>query len=197
MSDYLVADHIYCYPNTTVLQNKLNIRDELALVEADKAITVRRLAQLKIQPIITDTFDMSYLCLIHQYIFQDLYDWAGQYRKVRISKGFMFAFPEHISDEGKVICNRLRSENYLQNMSRDMFIKRLAFYKSELNVLHPFRDGNGRVIRVFLEDLCSYNGYELDFGQVSKEAYIEAMIQSPFNLEPLEIILKACVTTTL
>lgn len=80
-----MSDNIYCYPGSEVLINKLNIRDKDELFEAEKQLTFVRLQELQRNPL-EGSFDFDHLKAIHRYIFQDLYDWAGQERTVEIGK---------------------------------------------------------------------------------------------------------------
>lgn len=72
--------------------------------------------------------------------------------------------------------NQLRLENYLQGLNQEDITQRLAYYLGELNVHHPFREGNGRVQRIFISDLANNAGYSLDFSNVSQEEMIKASI---------------------
>ncbi len=105
------------------------------------------------------TFDLKHLQAIHAYIFQDVYDWAGELRKVDISKGFMFCNFLFISEQAEEIFGKLKAENYLHGLKEDDFIVRLAYYFSEINALHLFREGNGRSQREFIrckQDILFY-----------------------------------------
>ena len=84
-----MGDSYYCYQGTNVLINKLNIKDGKTLFEAEKKLTLLRLKNLNNNPIKGD-FDFEHLKAIHKYIFQDVYDWAGEERRVEIGKGNLF-----------------------------------------------------------------------------------------------------------
>ena len=86
------------------------------------------------------------------------------------------------------------NEKYLKDLSRDEFIKRLAYYMSELNVLHPFREGNGRTIREFIRELAYVNGYIFDLKDIDPEDMLNASIKSVFDTTDLEKILDKCLT---
>ncbi|TCT14041.1 cell filamentation protein [Natranaerovirga pectinivora] len=187
--DYIYNnDTVYCYPNTDVLINKFNIKDALKLESLERDLTALRINEL-IQNPIEGHFDLVHLQDIHRYIFQDIYVWAGELRIIRIAKGVMFAYPEHIEDESKKVFSLLNRENHLMGLSFDEFCERLAFYKSEINMLHPFREGNGRVIREFIRNLAHYNGYEIIY-PLDKSSYIEAMKASPSNVTLLKDFFK-------
>jgi cell filamentation protein len=146
-SKYGPEDSKYCYPNTDVLINKLEIKDKELLEEADSLYSAQRLLELQAEPIKGD-FDLQHLKEIHYYIFQDLYDFAGKIREEDIIKGNThFAKYQYIVSNAIQLFEELKNENHLLNTSVDQFAKRTAHYMAELNILHPFRDSNGRAIR--------------------------------------------------
>jgi cell filamentation protein len=159
----------YCYPGSNVLRNLFDLRTQAELSKAEADITFLRLGQLERIPAI-GKFDLDHLREIHRRIFRDVYPWAGQLRTVSMSKGeSLFCRHEFIAVEGERIFTQLHGENMLRAMSRDLFCERLAFYFGEINALHPFREGNGRTQRVFLESIAKQAGYDLDFKPVSRE----------------------------
>jgi cell filamentation protein len=152
----------YLYPGTSVLQNKFAIRDEDTLKTLEYEHTELRIDELHIQPI-NGKFDLSHLCAIHAYIFQDIYDWAGKVRSLDIAKtGSYFAHFAYIETEAKRIAGEFAQENNLRNLKKTHFVERLAYYYGEWNALHPFREGNGRSIREFIFQLSLEAGYLFD-----------------------------------
>lgn len=144
----------YCYPGTNVLKNTVNFQNQDELDEFEKLVTTQRLIDCALTPI-RGRFDLRHLCMIHRYIFQDVYPFAGKVREESISKGgFLFALPEHIHSQGAEIFGQLKAENQLKGLPRERFFERLAYYMSEINVLHPFREGNGRTQREFVRSLA-------------------------------------------
>lgn len=179
MRDYSYSyewDREYCYLESNVLINKLNIQDADALHTAEREITSLRLAAAKMQPI-KGKFDMKHLQKIHGYLFGDLYGWAGKLRHVNIAKGNQFCLAMNLDTYGSNLFRKLEQENYLIG-STEHVPHRLAYYLSEINVLHPFREGNGRTQRLFIEYLASVAGYRVDFSQVSAEEMIMASAES-------------------
>jgi cell filamentation protein len=170
-------DQRYCYPHSNVLINKLGIEDAEKLHIAEREITSLRIANAKIS-IINGEFDLLHLKKIHKYIFGDIYEWAGEIRWVNIAKGNMFCNYEFIEANADSLFNRLRKENYLKDASKEEIPFRLAYYLSEINVLHPFREGNGRAQRLFIEYLAENAGYSVDFSQVIGRQMIEASAAS-------------------
>ena len=142
----------YCYPHSNVLKNKLNITNSHALEIAEREITSLKLAYAKKIPI-KGTFDLTHLQAIHHFLFSDIYEWAGQLRHVNIAKGNQFCLAMHLNTYAQKLFSGLRKENYLTDCPN--IAHRLAFYLSELNVLHPFREGSGRTQRLFIEYLAA------------------------------------------
>ena len=174
MSDYFYDyeyDTTYCYPQANVLKNKLNIKDADSLLEAERSITALRILELK-QSYLDGKLDFSYFKHLHFYIFQDIYGWAGKTRTVNISKGSQFCLCQFIDDQAIELFQKLERENYL--VDAENIAERLSFYLSELNAIHPFREGNGRAQRMFIEILADKAGYEVDFSEVTAEEMIEA-----------------------
>ena len=154
MSDYFYDyeyDTTYCYPQANVLKNKLNIKDADSLLEAERSITALRILELK-QSYPDGKLDFSYFKHLHFYIFQDIYGWAGKTRTVNISKGSQFCLCQFIDDQAIELFQKLERENYL--VDAENIAERLSFYLSELNAIHPFREGNGRAQRMFIEILA-------------------------------------------
>lgn len=179
-SDYSYSyewDQRYCYPHSNVLINKLGIEDAEKLHIAEREITSLRIANAKIRGI-KGEFNLLHLKKIHKYIFGDIYDWAGEIRWVNIAKGNIFCNYEFIEANADSLFNKLRKENYLKDTSKNEIPFRLAFYLSEINVLHPFREGNGRAQRLFIEHLAENAGYSVDFSQVTDKQMIEASADS-------------------
>ncbi len=165
----------YCYPDSSVLKNKLNITNEHDLSVAEREISSLRMMELEKKPM-KGKLDFNHLKEIHYNIFKEIYEWAGQVRTVNISKGNVFCYYENIESYADYIFNKLKEENYLMNAGKDAIFDRLSFYLSEINALHPFREGNGRSQRVFISYLAKVAGYELNFAEVSQEQMIELSV---------------------
>lgn len=184
-------DTIYCYPGTDVLINKLGIRDQDQLDAAERDLTAFRLISLRDHPI-HGKFDYKHLKAIHKYIFQDIYSWAGKERKVDIAKGNMFCNVMFLPQQANRIFSELTNENYLEDLPKDKFIERLAYYFGEINALHPFREGNGRTQREFFRELSMHMGYVMDFSMISQEDMLEASKDSfMLQYDKLEKILRS------
>lgn len=183
----------YCYPNSNVLVNRLNIRDSKQLQRYEAKITAAKLLSLR-QKGITGQFDSTHFIYIHTYLFEDIYPFAGQFRKENIAKGeFRFAEWEYIEEELKRLLLQLEKENFLVGLSKKQLAERLAYYISELNVLHPFREGNGRTIREFIRQLALKNGYQLNLKKIPPHQTLEASIKSIIDITDLEKIIEECL----
>lgn len=124
---------------------------------------------------------------LHRYLFQDIYRFAGEFRKVQLSKGTtrfcQFQYIDQMADE---IFGALHMETKWQDI--ETAAKRLAYFKAELNMLHPFREGNGRATRIFIHAYARTKGYEWDYASLEKDEYMQAMIESVVDTTELEAI---------
>lgn len=166
-------DDYYCYPDSSALKNKLNIEDEEALNEAEREITALKTLELIDRPL-NGELDFDYIKRLHKHLFSDIYDWAGELRKTDISKGNIFCQHELIEVNAEVLFNELKAENYLEGLDKDAIVKRLAYYLGDLNTIHPFREGNGRVQRLFIRELASRAGYLINFDGITTEEMVQA-----------------------
>src|SRR6056297_61569 len=185
MKDYTEKDNLYCYKGTIVLKNRLNITDFERLAQAEDEITAVNLAELQ-QHVFDDKLDYEFFLWLHQFVFSDIYEWAGTIRKVDISKeNFKFAHYSFVENELRKLFKQLEEESYLKKYSRTDLVKKLTFYMTELNVLHTFREGNGRIIREYFRILLESLGYYINFTKNNKASYFKAMIDSPYDSENL------------
>ena len=194
MNDFYEArNSIYCYPNSNVLKNKLNIMDATKLQKVETQLVLIKLYELR-QKGITGDFSPRHLIGIHLFIFGDLYPFAGVLRTENIAKDhFRFAEWEFIEEELNRLSRLLQSENYLAGLSKEDLAKRLAYYLSELNVLHPFREGNGRTIREFIRQLALKNGYRFNLAKISAQDMLEASIKSIIDDSDLTDLIFECL----
>ena len=175
-------DTEYCYPNSYVLKNRLNIQNQEDLSNAEREITSLKIAVAK-KNLIRGKFDLAHLQKIHKYIFEDIYTWAGKLRHVNISKGNAFCLSEHIIENANRIFTELKDEHFLIGIASDENVyQRLAYYLGEINVIHPFREGNGRTQRLFIEYLAGIAGYGIDYSEISPREMIIASAEA-FNCQ--------------
>jgi cell filamentation protein len=168
----------YVHPGTSVLRNLRGIRDPELLREFEADATARRLRQLTHKPL-SGAFDGRHLQALHRHIFQDVFEWAGEFRTVNISKsGDPFAFHQHIGSCLDTLCGELKREGHLSGCNVERFATRAAYYFGEINAIHPFREGNGRTQREFIRELAVCSGLTIDWSRVSREEMIEASRRS-------------------
>ena len=177
--DYSYIDEkgIYCYKGSDVLINKLDIRDFDELHKAEKDYSSVRQAQL-VQAPLRGNYDFEHLKAIHQYLFQDIYYWAGKTRTVAIAKGNLFCLPQYIESYGNSIFIKLKKDNCYKGYSKEQFIEAITNLLADINALHPFREGNGRTQREFIRYIGLLNGYSFDWSKVSEEENIVASYES-------------------
>jgi cell filamentation protein len=168
----------YTYPGTSVLRNLAGLTDAATLAERDAQSSTLRIAQLA-ELTLAGGYDLGHLQAFHRFIFQDLYEWAGEVRVVPLAKpGSMFAVPEHIVDYAARLFVELANENHLRGLSRDRFAARLTHYYGEINAIHPFREGNGRARRAFLRQLALDAGHTLRWERLDASRLVHASQRS-------------------
>lgn len=169
------------------LENKLGITDPIELAHREEQLTKKRAQELYDKHIL-ETFEVGTyagLAKIHGYLFQDVYDFAGTMRKVNIAKGnFRFAPLLYLSEALQQI-DKMPQDSY------DHIIEKYV----EMNVAHPFREGNGRSTRIWLDAILKKElGKVVDWSQVDKEDYLFAMERSPVRATEIQALLKAALT---
>ncbi len=190
---YEARNSIYCYEGTNTLVNKLDIKDSKLLEEYEKSTVALKLLSLEKQGI-SGNFDMTHFSNIHKFLFDEIYLFAGLFRTENIAKdNFRFAEWEYIESELNKLLDNLKNENYLQNLDKHSLAERLAYYTAELNVLHPFREGNGRTTREFIRQLALKNNYYLNFNLVSSTKLLNASIKSVIDTTDLSNIIFKCL----
>jgi cell filamentation protein len=172
-ASYVVLDP-YVYPGTDVLKNKADYThpDLWAAFELDMSLS--RMTELKATPIEGD-FDFEHMKRIHGYLFQDVYEWAGEPRTIDISEAGHRYYPASYMASGAAEhYGKLATQNHLKGLPRKQFLDQFADTWGEINVVHNFREGNTRSQQVFFSQLAQEAGWPMDFGQVDYEAFIQA-----------------------
>ncbi|MGC5330873.1 Fic/DOC family protein [Micromonospora sp. DT62] len=185
----------YCWPGTDCLKNKLGVSDPEQLRTTEfRLVSIREISASRL--IIPGNYGLDHLQSFHRYLFGDVYSWAGQTSSVDISKpGARFCHWRFIDDQVSSILRRLDSDGHLLGLNHAAFVEALAHYYGELNVCHPFREGNGRTIRSFLRQLAAAAGFLLDWSELDRTENIEAC-QAHLNtadLSPLVDVLRPVV----
>lgn len=192
----------YVYRDSDVLVNKPGIRDKAALRTFEYEIAALREQELANKPL-PEKFDYAHLKAIHKHLFQDVYDWAGQERTTDLSKGgTTFERQRRLDLMGGVISDKIAAQNNLRGLDRHQFVDRLTLLYADLNMLHAFREGNGRSTRAFLGQIARGAGYELDQRIIDREKgewNLAAKIAvDPLNkdLRPIRDIFREAVRTS-
>lgn len=170
-----------------VITNKLGITDSPTLAREEERISKKSATRLFEQNLLNNMSSGTWTTLqdIHKILFQDIYDFAGELRTVNISKGnFRFVPVIYLSEAVKTI------ESMPQN-SFDEIVEKYV----EMNVAHPFREGNGRSMRLWLDHmLCVELQKTIDWSQIDKEKYLSAMERSPVNDLEIKAVLVEALT---
>ena len=167
-----------CYPNTTVLINKLGIQDQSELNSVERQFVLLKSSQAE-QETIFKNIDFNFYKELHKQLFGDLYEWAGTVRSMNISKkGTIFCNFEDIERIGTLKFQRLAEQNYLKGLTKSRFIDELTEFYHDMNMLHPFREGNGRTLRLFITLLVRNAGYTLNFSDCDNDLLMIATIKA-------------------
>lgn len=164
-----------CYPGSFVLKNRAGIQAQDLL----DAFELEMVELSREEGLPKGRFDPAHYRAIHRHLFQDVYDWAGQYRTVRTAKeGAMFCYPEHITSQMDALFVRLPGPDFAHGAAREPFIAAATDFLSELNAIHPFREGNGRTQLTFLFLLGERAGHHFDMTRIRPDALMAAMAES-------------------
>lgn len=176
-----------------ILQNKLGLKNQKALDDAETILLddsythfFDLLEKRKI------TFDLSLLFSIHKFFLGTLYSWAGKVRTIDISKeGMLFAPMKHINNSLKEFEKILKKNIPTEKDTKKQIMKKLAIIHNEYNAIHPFREGNGRTIRLFLDLAVAQFGYQpINWSKKQQKEYIEACIKGMVQeYKPMEKII--------
>lgn len=166
-----------------VLKNNLNINDKEKLDEVERVLTSYRMAELFLNNNELE-FSVDYYLKIHEYLFKDIYPFAGKIRNEVIEKRIPFCLPEFIYDNLKQTL--LKAEKLATKVTNEEeLIDVIAYLYSELDIIHPFREGNGRTEREFLREYVEYVNKYINFGTYKmdytfigeeKENFINALV---------------------
>ncbi len=169
------------------LENKLGITNSADLAKEEEKLSKKRAVELFEKGLLSlaDAGSFSSLQKIHEYLFQDIYDFAGKIRTVNIAKGsFRFAPVVYLQDALK----------HIENMPQSTFDEIIKKY-IEMNVAHPFREGNGRSARIWLDLILKKElNKVVDWSRVDKNDYLLAMERSPIKDLEIKVLLKDALT---
>jgi len=182
--DYVDPDFTYTYPGTGVLRNLQHITDPDILLFVESGAVTRRLKELYEQPI--KIKGVESLFLIHEYLFQDIYSWAGKKRIVEISKDGKPFFPTAQFDHAfRYIDSLIEEFKGIPKNDMNLLAYKLAQILDHVNYLHPFREGNGRTQREFLRSLAMEKDLTLNFNPPDSksvhEKYMKGTMESDLD----------------
>ena len=170
-----------------MLENKLGITDSAELARIEEKISKQKAVEMfengYLESLEAGTYES--LAMIHKYLFDEIYDFAGEIRKVNISKvNFRFAPLMYLD-------TALQSIDKMPQSTFDEIVEKYV----EMNVAHPFREGNGRSTRIWLDLMLKKEiGYIVDWSKVNKEDYLLAMERSPIKDIEIKFLLKNALT---
>lgn len=183
----------YTYKGSQVLKNKLNIKSEKKLKEYETKMVAFKL--LTIQKLkFNRTYDENHLRFIHQYLFFEIYDFAGKYRLENITKeNFLFSDFHYIEDNIKIIMKKIDLKLF-RFCDFDILVKKISEIMTDLNVLHPFREGNGRTTREFIRELLEDLGYEINWYLIDYNDILNASIKAVIDdSEQIELLKRSII----
>ncbi len=170
-----------------VLENKLGLTDSTKLAREEERISKKKAVNLFDFAILKLLSDGTYktLAAIHKFLFEDIYDFAGELRTVNLAKGnFRFA-PLMYLETALENIDKMPQSNF------DEIVEKYV----EMNIAHPFREGNGRSIRIWLDHILKNEiGKVIDWSKVDKEDYLLAMERSPIKDVEIKVLLKGALT---
>ena len=161
----------YAQPGTDVLRNRLGITDGKELDQRERMITRARgneAARMDF-PLTPDGYRA-----LHKHLFQDLYEWAGKDRTVNIGKqGSLFAHAPYVANGLNAVFKELSEKNNFRALNREEFFDRLGHHVNELNAVHPFREGNGRTMRLHAAQIAREAGHPIRIASIDERAWME------------------------
>lgn len=182
----------YCYPGMNLLRNRLGLKDEQILEHAERGLSELAADSIEFG---LPPYDLHYLSNIHRQLFSDIYEWAGQLRTIDISKGnTLFCTVSRIRPEAERLFESLANANWFQGLARGDLIIAGAEMFGDLNMIHPFRDGNGRAQRILFEHLIINAGFQIDWWGVDIDQWAQANINSVVcDYRAMQAVFEQCI----
>ncbi len=186
------------------LRNSAGLTDPVAIAIFERITTAQAEQELRINPAHARSFDLAHLSAIHRALFADVYPFAGQLRYVDLAKpgqtGEPFVHHAWVETYTAAVADQLRREQHLSELpSAGQWADRAGYYWAALTHAHPYREGNGRAIRIFLGELAEETGHQLDWGRASA-ARVTAGARAAADggdLEPMRALLTTVTGGTL
>ena len=175
---YTTVQSIYCYPDSNVLKNKLHIRDAEELKQAEaEFVAVKQLVLL--QEPIKGRFTKAHLLRIHRFLFEDVYPFAGNLRREQIRKGDTLFYPPNLIDrELRRVFRDIHERAMLYEKDSQAQIHNLSYEMANLNIIHLFREGNGRCIRELIRCMALEYGLSINWGNANQDLLMNAAVAS-------------------
>jgi len=183
------------YPGTSVLINLEGISDPDELLERETELQLAAYETIFTSFDENLTPDLPFFYYLHYLTFSPLFVWAGRPRTVGISKGGTpFCPPQNIDAMMQALFAELEGEGWLSGLGAQSFLERAAYYVCEINAVHPFREGNGRAIRFYLDVLSARaRGDIFDWTLAGEDEYLRACIAGfAQDYGPMIAVLKHC-----
>jgi cell filamentation protein len=183
------------YPDTSVLINHEGIRDPEELLERETELQLAAYEELFTSLDENLTPDLPFFYYLHHKMFSPLFVWAGRPRTVGMSKGGTpFCSPQNIDVLMNELFSELERERWLVGLDLDSFLDRAAYYTCEINVVHPFREGNARAIRFYIDVLSALTRGDLfDWRQTNPKDYLQACVAGfRGDYSRMKLILQQC-----
>lgn len=192
LDKYGTGQDPYCYPGTRTLRNRLDITDEAVLNQAERDISASAANEIEY---CLPPYDLAALQTIHRQLFDELYDWAGEIRTIDISKDTTrFCTVSRIEPESAKLLNECAHAGWFAGLDREALIVAAAELFGDLNMTHPFREGNGRAQRILFEHLIIHAGFEINWWGVEQQEWIQANIDAVVcDYAALERVFERCV----
>ncbi len=162
----------YVYPDApNALRNRLGIKDVSEIDTIERVFVARRIRV----GVPVGQFDAPHIKAIHKHLFQDMYEWAGEFRTVELAKGgHKFQLVGYLETGIANIHSRLIQRKFLSGLARSIFAQEVASIIGDLNYVHPFREGNGRTQLQYLKQLARRAGHDVDLTKLKRDIWQEA-----------------------
>ncbi|WP_313484942.1 putative adenosine monophosphate-protein transferase Fic [Stutzerimonas kunmingensis] len=176
LDKYGTGQDPYCLSGTSVLNNRLGLTTDEELNEAERVLSTIAANEINFE---LPPYDLPYLCRIHRQLFGEIYAWAGEFRTVDISKGTThFCNVLRIEPEANKLFRTLAKANWFEGLNRLELVTAVAELFGDLNMIHPFREGNGRAQRVLFEHIVINAGYQISWWAVEEEEWVQANVEA-------------------
>ncbi len=192
MDKYGTGNDPYCLPGTNVLRNKLDIVDAFALEQAERDLTTLASENIEFR---SPPYDLAFLQHLHGCLFADVYSWAGEIRTTDITKGTTrFCTVTRIKPEADKLFQALEQQDWLSRTSREQLIHHIAEFCGDLNMIHPFREGNGRVMRLWCDFIIINAGFEVNWEIIETDLWLKASIDSvTCDFQAMQAVFNQCI----